>query len=524
MSETLENLLQETRQFPPPAELAAAANVTAEAYDEAAADRLAFWERQARRLDWAKEWDQVLDWSNPPFAKWFVGGQLNVAYNCLDRHVAAGRGDKVAIHWEGEPGDTRTHHLRRPARERLPGGQRADRPRRHGRRPGRDLHADDPRGGGRDAGLRPHRRHAQRGLRRLLRRRAAPAASRTPTPSWSSPPTAATGAASRRRSSRPSTRRSPSARAIEHVLVVRRTGQDVAWSDGRDVWWHDDGRAAPAPSTRPQAFDAEHPLFILYTSRHDGQAEGHPAHHRRLPDPGVVHPPRGLRPQAGDRRLLVHRRHRLGHRPLATSSTARCPTARPRSCTRARRTPRTGAGSGSSSRSTGSRSSTPRRPRSARSMKWGDDIPAKFDLSSLRLLGIGRRADQPRGVDVVPRAHRRRPLPDRGHLVADRDRRDHDLPAARRDRDQARLGDDARCPASSPTSSTTRARVGARRRRRLPGAARAVAVDAAHDLGRRPAVHRHVLVAASSRACTSPATARRRTTTATSGCSAGSTT
>src|SRR5262245_39402072 len=108
MSETLENLLNETRQFPPPAELAAAANVGADAYAAAQADRLAFWEAQARRLSWAKEWDQVLDWSNPPFAKWFVGGQLNIAYNCLDRHIEAGRGSKVAIYWEGEPGDTRT--------------------------------------------------------------------------------------------------------------------------------------------------------------------------------------------------------------------------------------------------------------------------------------------------------------------------------------------------------------------------------------------------------------------------------
>ena len=172
MSETLENLLQETRQFAPPAELAAAANVTADAYDEAAADRLAFWEKQARRLDWAQEWDQVLDWSNPPFAKWFVGGKLNVAYNCLDRHVAAGTGDKVAIHWEGEPGDTRTltyadlHKLTCQAANALTDlGVR-------GRRPGRHLHADDPGGRGRDAGLRPDRRDAQRGLRRLLGRRA----------------------------------------------------------------------------------------------------------------------------------------------------------------------------------------------------------------------------------------------------------------------------------------------------------------------------------------------------------------
>ena len=78
------------------------------AYDEAAQDRVAFWERQAERLTWAKRWTAVLEWSSAPFAKWFVGGSLNVAYNCVDRHVEAGHGDQVAYHWEGEPGDTRT--------------------------------------------------------------------------------------------------------------------------------------------------------------------------------------------------------------------------------------------------------------------------------------------------------------------------------------------------------------------------------------------------------------------------------
>ena len=104
----LENLSTEERRFEPPAELAASANVKAEAYDRAAADRLAFWAEQAERLTWDTKWDEVLDWSNPPFAKWFVGGKLNAAYNCLDRHVEAGRGDKVAYYFEGEPGDTRT--------------------------------------------------------------------------------------------------------------------------------------------------------------------------------------------------------------------------------------------------------------------------------------------------------------------------------------------------------------------------------------------------------------------------------
>ena len=105
--ETLSNLLQESRRFDPPPELAAHANVTADAYAEAARDRLAFWAEPGPRLTWAEPWDQVLDWSNAPFAKWFVGGKLNVAYNCVDRHVR-GRPRRAGspIHWEGEPGDS----------------------------------------------------------------------------------------------------------------------------------------------------------------------------------------------------------------------------------------------------------------------------------------------------------------------------------------------------------------------------------------------------------------------------------
>jgi acetyl-CoA synthetase len=108
MSEALENLSTEARRFEPPADFAAAANVKADAYEEANADRLAFWAKAAERLTWAQKWTEVLDWSDAPFAKWFVGGKLNVAYNCLDRHVEAGHGDQVAYYWEGEPGDERT--------------------------------------------------------------------------------------------------------------------------------------------------------------------------------------------------------------------------------------------------------------------------------------------------------------------------------------------------------------------------------------------------------------------------------
>src|SRR6187549_1577595 len=107
-NETLSNLLHEERRFPPSAEFAAAAVAQPSLYEDAAADRLAFWETQARELSWATPWTQALDWSDAPFAKWFVGGSLNVAYNCVDRHVEAGNGGRVALHFEGEPGDSRT--------------------------------------------------------------------------------------------------------------------------------------------------------------------------------------------------------------------------------------------------------------------------------------------------------------------------------------------------------------------------------------------------------------------------------
>ena len=101
---------------------------------------------------------------------------------------------------------------------------------------------------------------------------------------------------------------------VSKVLVVRRTETDVEWNDDRDVWWHDAVDSA-SEEHEAQAFDAEQPLFMMYTLRYDGQAEGHPPHHRRLPHPGHLHPSQCLRPQAGHRRLLVRRRHRLDHRP-----------------------------------------------------------------------------------------------------------------------------------------------------------------------------------------------------------------
>ncbi|WP_369027712.1 acetyl-coenzyme A synthetase N-terminal domain-containing protein, partial [Nocardia farcinica] len=94
--------------YPPSPEFVAGANADGSLYERAQADRLGFWAEQARRLYWHTPFTEVLDWSQAPVARWFADGRLNVAYNCLDRHVLDGHGDQPAILWEGEPGDTRT--------------------------------------------------------------------------------------------------------------------------------------------------------------------------------------------------------------------------------------------------------------------------------------------------------------------------------------------------------------------------------------------------------------------------------
>ena len=110
---TIESILQEKRLFNPPAELASKAVIGSmeeyrQLYERAAADPCAFWgELAEKELHWFQKWDKVLDWQ-PPFAKWFINGKINISYNCLDRHLTTWRKNKAALIWEGEPGDSRT--------------------------------------------------------------------------------------------------------------------------------------------------------------------------------------------------------------------------------------------------------------------------------------------------------------------------------------------------------------------------------------------------------------------------------
>ena len=107
MSDRIDTLLDEQRSFPPPPAFSKAAHVKDQTpYERAQRDRDAYWAEWAKQLDWYRPWDRVLEWQ-PPHAKWFVGGRLNASVNCLDRHVRAGKGNKVALIWEGEPGETR---------------------------------------------------------------------------------------------------------------------------------------------------------------------------------------------------------------------------------------------------------------------------------------------------------------------------------------------------------------------------------------------------------------------------------
>jgi len=383
MSETLENLSSETRQFPPPEALAAAANVTAEAYEQAATDRLGFWEQQARRLSWAKEWDQTLDWSNPPFAKWFVGGELNIAYNCVDRHVEAGKGDKVAIHWEGEPGDTRTITYA----DLLKSVSQA----------ANTLTELGVTAGDRVAIYLPMIPEAAVAMLACARIGATHnvvfggfSVEALATRIQDSDAKVVITADGGYRRGKPSALkptvdeavgRCPS---IEHVLVVRRTGEEVAWGD-KDLWWHETVEQA-SPEHKPQAFGAEHPLFILYTSGTTGKPKGilHTTGGYLTGASYTHHAVFDIKPETDVYWCTADIGWVTGHSyivygPLSNGATQVMYEGTPD-------TPHKGRFWDIVDKYRVTLLYTA--PTLIRTMmKWGDDIPAKYDLSSLRILG-----------------------------------------------------------------------------------------------------------------------------------------
>ncbi len=271
--ETLSNLLHEERRFEPPADLAANANVTADAYDEADRDPVAFWEKAAERLSWETTWDRALDWDDAPFAKWYVGGKLNAAYNCVDRHVENGHGDRVAYHWVGEPDDDTRDITYAELKDMV--CQAANALVDLGVKTGDRVAIYMP--------MIPETVVAMLACARLgaphtvvfggfsstaLRDRIQDCDARVVITSDGGyrrgAPAALKPAVDEALESCPD---------VRNVLVVRRTGQDVEWTDGRDVWWHDAVDGASTEHT-PEAFDSEHPLYVMYTSGTTGKPKG----------------------------------------------------------------------------------------------------------------------------------------------------------------------------------------------------------------------------------------------------------
>ncbi len=270
----IDNPFHEERHFVPTREFAAQAIAQPALYQEARANRLEFWANQARYLDWAKPFTQILDWSNPPFAKWFADGELNVSYNCLDRHVEAGNGNRVAIYFEGEPGDSReisyaelTTQVKKAANVLT----------NLGIKPGDRVAIYMP--------MIPEAVVAMQAVARIGAVHsvifggfsAESLSSRIEDAEAKLVITADGGYRKGRASAlKPAVDEALSGgrcSSVENVLVVKRTNQEVGWVEGRDIDW---GLAMGEASDEhlAEAFPAEQPLFILYTSGTTGKPKG----------------------------------------------------------------------------------------------------------------------------------------------------------------------------------------------------------------------------------------------------------
>ena len=270
-SKSLENLSYEDRTFPPAKTVIDNANAKSDIYAEADKDHLAFWEKQANRLHWDQKWNQVVDWQLP-FAKWFIGGKLNAAYNCLDRHVMQGRGERVAFYFEGEPGDTQTITYA-DLLSRVCQAANA-------------LKALGVKQGDRIAIYMPMIPEAAVAMLACARLGAMHSVvfggfsadsllSRIQDADASLVITADGGF----RKGAPFALKPAVDEAlkgktnVKNVLVVKRTGQETSFDDSRDIWWHE---FVEKQSDKHQCefFDSENGLFILYTSGTTAKPKG----------------------------------------------------------------------------------------------------------------------------------------------------------------------------------------------------------------------------------------------------------